>query len=221
MSEGTSNNGAKSAYPAEQWPEARSLYEGGLSLQGVAGKLGIPYSTVRYHACQGGNIPPGDGNHIAAGGPVCSRRSAAQAWGALAPILRLVYRWGGEPDAKGMRRAVTSYAEDDMPEDFPPAGAVNLRLIATTPDQLAALAEAKGELGRDDPEGPSETECNGQGVSPSPIAPEQPSAATHGRPIPNKEAPKPPLDSQPAQAPSAGHPHGSEKPQQPQTGSSG
>jgi hypothetical protein len=50
MSEGTSNNGAKSVYPADLWPEARSLYEGGLSLQGVAGKLGMPYSTVRYHA---------------------------------------------------------------------------------------------------------------------------------------------------------------------------
>ena len=50
MSEGTSNNGAKSVYPAELWPEARSLYEGGLSLQGVAEKLGMPYSTVRHHA---------------------------------------------------------------------------------------------------------------------------------------------------------------------------
>ena len=73
-------------------------------------------------------------------------RSAAQALGSLAPILRLVYRWGNEPNLQRMKRAVTSYAEDDMPEDFTPTAAVNLALIATTPDQLAAMAKGKGEV---------------------------------------------------------------------------
>jgi hypothetical protein len=147
-------------------------------------------------------------------------RSAAQALGALAPILRLVYGWDREPDIQRMKRAGTSYADDDMPDDFPPAGAVNLRLIATSPEQLAAMAKAKGKFNRDNQDGAPATECNGQGVGPSVIAPEQPPAAIHGSPIPKKEAPKPPLDNQPAQTPSAGHPHGSEKPQKPQRGPS-
>jgi hypothetical protein len=50
--------------------------------------------------------------------------------------------------------------------DDAPQGAVNLALIATTPEQLAALAKAN----RDDHSGPSATECNGQGVGQSAIA---------------------------------------------------
>jgi len=45
-------------------------------------------------------------------------RSAAQALGSLAPILRLVYRWGGEPDLQRMKLARTSYGD----EDFLPQG---------------------------------------------------------------------------------------------------
>jgi hypothetical protein len=66
-----------------------------------------------------------------------------------------------------------------MPEDFPPTGAVNLALINTTPEQLAAMAKAKGVFA---------TECNGQGMGPSALTPEQPPAATHGPPFPKKEA---------------------------------
>jgi hypothetical protein len=116
-------------------------------------------------------------------------RSAAAALGSLAPILRLVYRWGDEPGLQRMKRAVSSYSEDDMLEEFPPTGAVNLALINTTPEQLAAMAKAKGEFNRDNQDGACASECNGQGVGPSVIAPEQPPAATHGRPIPKKEAP--------------------------------
>jgi len=131
---------------------------------------------------------------------------ALAALGSLAPILRLVYRWDGEPDLQRMKRAGTSYYDDDMPEDFPPTGAVNLRLIATSPEQLAAMAEAKGKFNRDDPEDVSARECNGQGVGPSVEEPEQPPAATHGRPTPEKEAPKPPLEGQSAHTPPAGCP---------------
>ena len=129
---------------------------------------------------------------------------ALAALGSLAPILRLVYRWDGEPDLQRMKRAGTSYYDDDMPEDFPPTGAVNLRLIATSPEQLAALAKAK--FNRDEQDGVFATECNGQGAGPSAIAPEQPPAATHGRPTPEKEAPKPPLEGQSAHTPPAGCP---------------
>lgn len=37
-------------HPAGVWVEARELYEGGLSLQKVGQKLGLAFSTVRYHA---------------------------------------------------------------------------------------------------------------------------------------------------------------------------
>ena len=142
-------------------------------------------------------------------------RSAAQALGSLAPILRLVYRWGGEPDLQRMKLARTSYGD----EDFPPTGAVNLGLIATSPAQLAAMAEAK--FNRDGEGGPSPTECDGQGPGPSAIAPEQPLGAAHGCSIPKKEAPKPPPEGSLLRS----HPlviHTARKnPSNPQTGSSG
>lgn len=37
-------------HPASIWPEARRLYQAGLSLQAVGQKLNVPYSTVRLHA---------------------------------------------------------------------------------------------------------------------------------------------------------------------------
>jgi hypothetical protein len=138
--------------------------------------------------------------------PTIPVRSAAQALGTLAPILRLLYRWDCEPDLQGMKRAVTSCYEADIPEELPPTGAVNLRLIATTPEQLAAMAKEKGVFA---------TECNGQGVGPCVIAPEQPPAAIHGPPIPEKEAPKPPQEGQSVEVTPAGHPPGSEKPKKP------
>jgi hypothetical protein len=124
--------------------------------------------------------------------PTIPVRSAAHALGSLAPILRLLYGWGGEPDLQRMKRSVTSYAKDDMPEDFTPTAAVNLGLIATSPEQLAAMAEAK--FNRDNQDDASVSECNEQGMGPFVVAPEQPPAAAHGRPIPKKEAPKPPLE---------------------------
>jgi hypothetical protein len=99
-----------------------------------------------------------------------------------------------------------------MPEDFPPTGAVNLRLIATSPEQLAHLAEA--EANRDGPEDASATGCNDQRTGPSAITPEQPGDAHDGLSIPKKEAPKPPLEGKSAQVALAGHPPASEKPQQ-------
>ena len=138
-------------------------------------------------------------------------RSAAQALGSLAPILRLLYGWGREPDLQRMARAVTSYAEGEPAE--PPTGAVNLALINTTPEQLAALAEAK--FNRDGRDGASATECNGQGVGPSAIEPEQPPPAIHGSPIPKKEAPKPPLKGRSPQVAPAPHYPVLERPQQP------
>lgn len=71
-------------------------------------------------------------------------RSAAQALGALAPIIRLVHRWHEEPSLEGMERR----------------GAINLALIATSPEELRRLGEAK--YGRQ--EGDSDQEGkNGQG----------------------------------------------------------
>jgi len=44
MSRRTLNKRVTRVSRVEQWAEARCLYEGGLSLEGVAEKLGIPYS---------------------------------------------------------------------------------------------------------------------------------------------------------------------------------
>jgi len=138
-------------------------------------------------------------------------RSAAQALGALAPIFRLLYGWGREPDLQRMARAVTSYAEGEPTET--PTGAVNLALFNTTPEQLAALARAKFD--RDEQPDTSATECNGQVAGPSVVRPEQPPTANHGPPIPKKEAPKPPPEDRSAKVTPAGRPPISEKPQQP------
>lgn len=138
-------------------------------------------------------------------------KDRAQAMVALKTVGNQLYGWDQEPDLRRMKRAGTSYADADyMPEDFPPTGAVNLRLIATTPEQLAALAKAKSDhsgdhfAGRDggrvgDRDVPSATECNDQGMGPSAIAPEQPPAATYGCPIPQKEAP--PVQDDPRSSP--------------------
>ena len=75
-----------------------------------------------------------------------------------------------------------------------PASLVNLDLIATGPAQLAQMAKAK----RDGQWDVSATECNGLSAGPSGIAAQQPRAATHGRPIPEKEAPSLPV-KQPVQ----------------------
>jgi hypothetical protein len=111
-------------------------------------------------------------------------RNAAQALGALAPIFRLLYRWSNEPEIQSMKLA--RKGGDDVP-----TAAVNLALIATTPAQLAALAKAKSDHD-DDHSDPSATECNGPGLGPSVVAPEQPPAA-HGSPTPKKEAPPAPV----------------------------
>lgn len=63
-------------------------------------------------------------------------RSAAQALGSLAPILRLVYGWDREPDLQRMERAKTSYA-DLLAEA--PNKAVNLALSAPPPNSSARL----------------------------------------------------------------------------------
>jgi hypothetical protein len=148
--------------------------------------------------------------------PEVRPKDRALAMVALKTVSNQLYGWDREPDLPRMKRAGAShYSEDDMKEDFTPTGAVNLRLINTTPEQLAKMAEAKGKFNRDGPEDVGATECNGQAVRSSAIAPEQPPVVTHGPPIPKKEAPKPPLDNQPAQTPSAGRPPISEKSQKP------
>ena len=187
-------------YSAEQWAEARRLYEEGLSLEGVAEKLGMPYSTIQNHAwveswpvrSRGGQRDPRyqaakakrirrklekeekgleqeltlvktedlellARRSLAADSArakvavsrrvteILSRldssvpvRTAAQALGSLAPILRLLYGWGREPEIQSMKLAHNG--GDDVP-----TAAVNLALIATTPEQLAALrAEWRG-----------------------------------------------------------------------------
>jgi hypothetical protein len=233
-------------YSAEQWAEARRLYEGGLSLEGVAEKLRLPYSSVHYHAwvegwpvrCRGGRKDPRlqaaqakrirrklekeekrleqdlalvktediellARRSLAADSArakvavsrrvteILSRldssvpvRSAAQALGSLAPIFRLLYRWSNEAEIQSMKLA--RKGGDDIP-----TAAVNLRLIATTPEELAAMAKAKVDL--DDHSGPFATECNGQGLGPSGTAPKQPGGAAHGCPISEKEAPTGPV----------------------------
>jgi hypothetical protein len=130
-------------------------------------------------------------------------KDRALAMVALKTVSNQLYGWDQEPDLQRMKRVGTSYAEADyMPEDFPPTGAVNLRLIATTPEQLAQMAKAK----RDGQWGAPATECNGQGLGPIVVAPEEPPAATHGRPISEEEAPKPPPEGQSAKGAVAGHP---------------
>jgi hypothetical protein len=106
-------------------------------------------------------------------------KDRALALASLKSVGNQLYGWDREPDIQRMKRAATSCYEADIPEDFPPTGAVNLALINTTPEQLAAMAKAKGVFA---------TECNGQGAGPSALTPEQPPAATHGPPFPKKEA---------------------------------
>jgi hypothetical protein len=115
-------------------------------------------------------------------------RSAAQTLGSLAPIFRLMDGWGRTLDLEGMELARTGNGDV-------PTGAVNLELIATTPEQLARRAIANG----------------------APVTlPEQPRAATPGCPVPKKEAPKPPSEGPSAKgAPTTGDPPVSENPQQP------
>lgn len=79
-----------------------------------------------------------------------------------------------------------------------PTAAVNLALINTTPEQLAAMAKAKANLDDydnhfDDHSSRSATDCNGHGAGPSVVAPEQPPAAAHGCPTPEKEVPHLPV----------------------------
>jgi hypothetical protein len=121
--------------------------------------------------------------------PEVRPKDRALAMVALKTVGNQLYGWDREPNIQRMERAVTSYSEDDIPEDFPPTGAVNLRLIATSPEQLAHLAHlAEAKANRDGPEGASATGCNDQGRGPSAIAPEQP-----GFPVPQKEAPTGPV----------------------------
>jgi hypothetical protein len=104
-------------------------------------------------------------------------RSAAQALGALAPILRLIDGWSRALDIEGMELARTS-------NDAKRQSLVNLALINTTPEQLAKLAIANST---------HLTECNGLSVGPSAVAPEQPTAAPHDCPRSKNEAPPLPV----------------------------
>lgn len=131
-------------------------------------------------------------------------RDQAAAMLAIKAVGNQLYGWDREPDLKRMKRPGTSYAAAEPAEN--PTGAVNLALINTTPAQLAEMAKAKANLDDhdDDDTGPSETECNGHGVGPSVVAPEQPPTA-HGCPIPEKKVPTQALDCQSALDAPAGH----------------
>jgi hypothetical protein len=115
----------------------------------------------------------------------------------LKTVCNQLYGWDGEPDLRGMKLARTSDNASQQVSLYqhwlhgstppPVTGAVNLALIATTPQQLAEMA--KSEEIRDGQRDASATERNGLSMRPSAIAAEQPPAATHGCPIPEKEAP--------------------------------
>ena len=115
-------------------------------------------------------------------------RSAAQALGSLAPIFRLLYGWSNEPEIQSMKLA--RKGGDDVP-----TAAVNLCLINTTPAQLAEMAKAQVNLDDHfvDHLDVHATECNGQGVGPSAIAPEQLNTLQPVCQFPEKEAPPLPV----------------------------
>jgi hypothetical protein len=93
-------------------------------------------------------------------------KDRATAMVALKTVCDRLFGWDREPDIRGMK-------------------------LARTSDQLAEMA--KSEENRDDPKGASATGCNGLSMGPSAIAIEQLPAATHGCPIPEKEAPPSPV----------------------------
>jgi hypothetical protein len=120
-------------------------------------------------------------------------KDRATAMVALKTVCDRLFGWDREPDIRGMKLArtsdqiqVKSYYQHWREGTEPPecTGAINLALINTTPQQLAEMA--KSEENRDDPKGASATGCNG-------LSMEQPPAATHGCPIPEKEAPPSPV----------------------------
>jgi hypothetical protein len=117
-------------------------------------------------------------------------KDRAMAMVALKTVCDRLFGWNREPDVRGMEMARTG-------GDAVPQGAVNLRLIATSPEELAAMAKAKVNLDDHDDDhldyaDASATDCIGQGLGPSVSAPEQP-PATHGCPISEKEAPTDPV----------------------------
>jgi hypothetical protein len=105
---------------------------------------------------------------------------------ALKTVCDRLFGWDREPDIQVMKLVrtsdqtqVKSYYQHWREGTEPPecTGAVNLALIATSPEELARLAKAN----QNNQNGVSATECNDQWVGPSVVTPEQPPAATHGR----------------------------------------
>jgi hypothetical protein len=260
MLDGTLNKRVKRVYSPEQWAEARSLYQGGMSLEGVAEKLGIPYSTVQYRAwveswgvrSRGGRRDPryqlAKARRIEAKlereealmvseatlvkaedlevlarkslvadsarlkvvisrrvGEIVARlddpsvpvRSAAQALGALASILKLLYRWDQEPSLVEMKR--------------PWSQAINLELIKIGPEELERRAKAKEAL-ETQRTSTGVTEHNGQVDGAHWAQREQPPGAGNGQLTPKKEAPSF-LAKQPTQRPVQGNPPSPSTPQ--------
>jgi hypothetical protein len=146
--------------------------------------------------------------------PEVKPKDRALAMVALKTVCDRLFGWDREPEIQSMKLA--RKGGDDVP-----TVAVNLALIATTPQKLAEMAKAKFD--QDDhagdrfskDSGPSATESDVRLTIASPITPEQPRTVTHRRPIPEKEAPTPPLEGQSAKGATAGDPPVSEKPQQP------
>ena len=109
------------------------------------------------------------------GEPSVKPENRAKALASLAVAIKLVHKWHEEPDIAGMEQA---------------RGAINLALIATTPEQLRAL----GDPNRDSREGVSvKGERNGLSMGPSVEEPEQ---ATAFPPVsqPKQEASSSPVE---------------------------
>jgi hypothetical protein len=119
-------------------------------------------------------------------------KDRALALAALKSVGNQLYGWDREPDIQRMEMArtsdhsqVKSYYQHWLEGTEPPpaTGAVNLALIATSPAELEAMANQDSHYDVSAPE------YNAQGMGP-PVEEPEPPSATHGRPIPEKEAPR-------------------------------
>jgi hypothetical protein len=117
-------------------------------------------------------------------------KERALALDALKRVSDRLYGWDREPDIAKMQQAIS-----------PLGPAINLSLIALSPEELRALGGPK----QDSREGVSaKGETGDLSLGPTVDRPEQPKTSP---PVsqPKKKAPTPPLDSQPTQPARTGH----------------
>ena len=234
MVRNTVNKRVTRVYSPEMLAEARSLYQGGMSLEAVGKKLGIPYSTLRYRGwvdnwgvrakgkrdprveaakaqrlarrlkreerlmmAEAALVKAEDLEVLARKSlvadsarakvmisrrlrevlmrlddPTIPVRSAAQALGALAPIIKLIYRWHEEPPPVTELKAA----------NHPLHNMINLGLQATPPEMLKQMALAK--------RGSLTPEHDGQGGGPSPIRERTPESPGVDGPLGEKGDPE-------------------------------